>query len=194
MTRSLPGRARLARLAACGALALAACGGDRPAARAPETAPAPAPAPIATARTDVPHVSVALLAVTRAGKATVDVRFSLSNAPDAPGPSPIADLLASAPGDRGSVADVYLVGPAAAKKYFVVRGTDRTPVSSHDLEPLAPGESRVLWATLAGPPPGAGTVGVKIPHTPLFAGVPIGGGAPARAGAGKEPSRQAGRM
>ncbi len=194
MTRSLPGRARPARLAACGALvlALAACDADRPAARAPETAPAPAP--IATARTDVPHVSVALLAVTRAGEATADVRFSLSNAPDAPGPSPIADLLARAPGDRGSVADVYLVGPAAAKKYFVVRGADRTPVSSHDLEPLAPGESRVLWATLAAPPPGAGTVGVKIPHTPLFADVPIGGGEPVRAGAGKEPSRQAGRM
>jgi len=194
MTRSLPGRARLVWIAACGTLALAACGADRPAARAPETAEAPAPAPIATARTDVPHVSVALLAVTRVGKATADVRFSLSNAPDAPGPSPIADLLASVPGDRGSVADVYLVEPAAAKKYFVVRGAERTPVSSHDLEPLAPGESRVLWARLAAPPPGADTVGVKIPHTPLFADVPIGGGEATRAGAGKEPSRQAGRM
>lgn len=190
MTSHLQTRTRLARLVACGAVALAACGVDRPAPRAS----APAPVSIATAKTDLPHVSVALLAVTRVGEATVDVRFSLSNAADAPGPRPIADLLASAPGDRGSVADVYLVEPASAKKYFVVRGADRTPVGSHDLGPLAPGESRVLWARLAAPPSGADTVGVKIPHAPLFSNVPIAGGEPSRAGAGKEPSRQAGRM
>ena len=93
------------------------------------------------------------------------------------------------------MADLYLVETDAAKKYFVVRDVDHQPVSSRDLAPLAPGESRVLWARLAAPPPGTGTIGVRIPHAPLFADVPIAPAETARAArAGKEPSRPAGRM
>jgi hypothetical protein len=187
-----PRPARFAWLVALGALALAACTGT-PAARAAD--PPPAPPPLARAKTDRPHVSVALLDVTRVSEGTIDVRFSLTNAADAPGPSAIAELVATAPDDRGSVADVSLVETHAAKKYFVVRDADHKPVSSRDLAPLAPGESRVLWARLAAPPPGAGTIGVQIPHAPLFANVPIAASEAARTGAaGKEPSRQAGRM
>ena len=187
-----PRRSRLARPIALAALALAACTGA-PAERAAD--PPPAPAPLARAATDVPHVTVTLLDVTRVSEGTIDVRFSLANAADAPGPRPIAELVAGAADDLGSVADVYLVEAGAAKKYFVVRDADHKPVSSHDLSPLAPGESRVLWARLAAPPPGAGPVGVQIPHAPLFADVPIAAAGTARTGAaGKEPSRQAGRM
>lgn len=188
----VPRPARLVRLVALGALALAACTAA-PADRAPD--PPAARAPLAEARTDVPHVTITLLDVTRVTEGTIDVRFSLTNAADAPGPCAIADLLAGASDDRGSVADVYLVDADAAKKYFVVRDADHRPVSSHDLAPVKPGESRVFWARLAAPPPGAGTIGVQIPHAPLFAEVPIGTAEETRAGdAGKEPSRLTPRM
>ena len=193
-----------------GAVALAAFGiaACVPAAPAQDAAPDP-PAALARADADVPHLSVTLTEVARVADGVIEVRFALVAAPDAPGPVPIAGLLASAPDDAGSIADVYLVDAAAGKKYFVVRDAGRHALSSRDLYPLQPGESRELWVRLAAPPPDVVTVGVQIPHVPLLANQPIQAerargpaarrpaasrGAALARGPGREPVRRPARM
>lgn len=168
-------RTRCVRLAGSAlVVALAGCAPEAPAGPVPGNDP-PGPAALAEADSDVPHLSVALLDVVRVSAGIVEVRFAFSTAADAPGPTPIARYLSSAPADAGSIADVFLVDEVAQKKYFVVRDAARRPVSSRDLDPLPPGASRVLWARVAAPPPGIQAVGVQIPHVPLFGQVPITG-------------------
>jgi len=175
------------------ALAVSACGGRDVPGEAADAVP-PAPAVLAEAPADVPHLSVQLLEVTRVSDGAIDVRFSISCAADAPAPVPIADLLASAPADAGTVADVFAVDEAAGKTYFVVRDAERRPVGSRDLDPIPPGGSRVLWTRLGAPPPGVAAVTIQVPQTPPFAAVSI---AEPQAAAGRppgEPLPGAGRM
>jgi len=175
------------------ALIVPACGGRDATSEVAEAVPA-APAVLAEAPADVPHLRVRLLEVARVGDGVLDVRFSVICAADAPGPVPIAELFSSAPADAGAVADVFAVDEPAGKKYFVVRDADRHPVGSRDLDPIAPGASRVLWTRLGAPPPGVTTVTIQVPHTPSFTGIPI---ADPQAAAGPppgEPLPRAGRM
>jgi len=159
----------------CVLTAVVAFGGCQRREPAPAAAPAAsvAPAVLAEGETDLPHVSVRLLELVRVSEGTIELRFSLSAAPDAPGPVGIAEVLGDQAADRGRVADVYVVDAASQKKYFVLRDVNHQAVSSRNLGPLEPGETRVLWTRLGAPPPEVVEVDVKIPHTPPFAGVPI---------------------
>jgi hypothetical protein len=168
-------RAAAAILVGLGVMGAAACA-EPPRPDVPGADQATEVVPLGEARVAVPHLRVELLEVTRASAGVVEVRFALACAADAPGPVPIAPLLATAPGDAGSIADVYLVDEAAQKKYFVVRDGARQPIGSRDLDPIAPGMSRVLWTRLAAPSPGEEVVSVHIPGTPPFTGVPLATG------------------
>jgi hypothetical protein len=137
---------------------------------------------------------VQLLEVTRVSGGTIDVRFTVSCAADAPAPVPIAELFASAPTDAGTVADVFAVDEASGKKYFVVRDADRRPVGSRDLDAIAPGGSREFWTRIGAPPPGVAAVTIHVPRTPPFSGVPIADPHAADGQPPGEPLPRAGRM
>lgn len=175
------------------AIAAAACAGQEASDASADLGPEVATSP-GEARSDVPHLQVRLIEVTRVGEGALDVRFALRCAPDAPAPLPIGELLASSPADAGTVADVFAVDEASGKRYFVVRDVERRPVGSRELDPIAPGASRVLWTRLAAPPRAAATVTILVPRTPPFTGVPIVDPKGRDRLPPAEPPRQAGRM
>jgi hypothetical protein len=103
----------------------------------------------------------------------LEVRFSVTNTAKDGAPFDLAGHFAAGPGDGGTVADVHLVDPASRKKYFVIRDARGRPACSEAIRPIAPGETRSLWARFLAPPPRVSRIGVQIPLVAAVLDVPI---------------------
>lgn len=156
--------------AAAGLLLAAACGSaDEP----PDPAPAAAPGPLASATTSNGDLRVAILEVVRVGDSSVEVRFGVTNTAKDGMPFDLAGHFAAGPGDGGTVADVHLVDAESRKKYFVIRDGRGRPACSEAVRPIAPGDTRTLFARFLAPPPRVSRIGVQIPLVPVVLEVPI---------------------
>jgi hypothetical protein len=161
-------------LAVVGILGVVSCAPSRETGEAPAGVPA-AVTPLAEARSITGAFRVQVLEVQRVGEATLEVRFALTNMQPSGRPLPITNQFAAADEDRGSVADVYLVDTEGRRKYFVLRDARHRPECSSGIAPLAPGETRTLWARFLAPPASVARVGVRFPQVASLLEVPIPG-------------------
>ena len=182
---------RIARVAAAAGLLMAVACGSANETRASNAARPAAPKPSALATTTVAGLRIAILEVVRVGDSTLEVRFTATNTATDGAPVDLASHLASAQDDRGTVADVCLVDAASRKKYFVIRDARGRPACSQSVHPIAPGETRSLWARFLAPPLRVSRIGVQFALEASPVDVPISQAPPA---VGSEPPRRAPRM
>ena len=136
--------------------------------------------PLGEAALDMPGHRVQLLAITRVSRGVLEVRFALAHEASDGEPTDLDSLLATAPGDAGTVADAFIVEPNLKKKYYVLRDAEDRPISSRTIEPLASGERIELWARFPVPSGEARQIDVHIPHAPLFGALMLPPAPPAR--------------
>jgi hypothetical protein len=150
-----------------------ACGPASPEGVSSKEEPVAAPV-LAEARAVSADLLVQALDLTRMTGGTLEVRLAFSNTSES---EPIAfeETFAGAAEDAGSIAGVYLLDRVTRKKYFVVRDADGQPQCSTRLEPLGPGERRVLWARFPAPPEEVGHVSIHVPEVEPLEDVPFAG-------------------
>jgi hypothetical protein len=156
-------------------LAGASCGSAHPDAVRSQEEIEPEPA-LAEAQTASGELLVQALDLTRTTGGTLEVRLAFSNIS---GSDRIAfeETFAGAAEDAGTIAGVYLLDRVTRKKYFVIRDADGRPQCSTGLEPLGPGERRVLWARFPAPPEDVDRVSIYVPEVEPFEDVPLTAGA-----------------
>ena len=163
-----------AALAVVGILGVTSCTPSPENREAPADAPS-AVTPLAEAHSIDGTFRLQVLEVQRVGDATLEARFALTNLQSSGELLTIAHQFAAADEDVGSLADVHLVDAAGGRKYFVLRDARHRPVCSTGIAPLAPGETRTLWARFLAPPAGVGRVGIQFPQIARPLEVPIPG-------------------
>lgn len=135
---------------------------------------------LAEATTTAGDLRVTILTVERIADAMLEVRLAFTNPASARGAFVVTDEFASHPADAGSLADLYVIDAGATRKHFVIRDAQDRPACSTGIEPIAPGETRQLWARFLAPPAGVTWIGIQIPRVASALEVALAGSPPAR--------------
>ena len=78
------------------------------------------------------------------------------------------------PTDDNKISAVYVVDPNGRRKYTVLRDAQNAPLCSVVQPPIAPGETRNVFAQFAAPPTTSSAVDVYFPKASPVLGVPMG--------------------
>ena len=148
---------------------------DAPAATSAEPpGPAPAPAALATTTGEEGTLEIAVVALDRIGTGMVELRLAVTHVGRTPTPLDVAQRFSADGPDRGTLAEVYLADLGHQRKLFILRDANGAPIGSHDEQPLAPNERRVLWARFPAPGAGDEALVVHVPHAEPMPNVPVG--------------------
>ncbi len=149
----------------------AASSWEQPAAPAPGTATAPAQARAIVATGDLAEGgTVEITELKRTSGDTVTLKFTVKNTG--------AEELNLGPFGEGDwynwdLAKIYLLDLPNKKKYFVLKDSEKQPLTSRGKSKLKPGAQIALWAKFPAPPTSVGKVTVEIPTSAPFEDLPI---------------------
>ena len=128
---------------------------------------------LAVATSEWPYLSVEVLEARRVSATRLTLTLAFVNGSRAAEQVIFGSNFAEAPAERDTIADVYLVDPAAQRKYYILRDRDARALCSSAIPAVAAGERRVLTASFPAPPPSTTTIGIRIPHVAPIDQVPI---------------------
>jgi len=176
-----------------GAALIAGCSSSPNGTPAPRSTSSPAPNPTTTSSTAdrsagaspiataapglLPGFAVAVLSLTRTPGDTVRGEFRITNTAKESlniGPAFI-DPAISNPNTTNDAGGITLLDTVNDKKYLVRQDANKDCLCSKNLAGayIAAGQSTVIFAETAAPPPSTRTVQVSIPHFPPIDNVPI---------------------